>query len=400
MVVKRLKRYRDLPYEEKRKVVSLVFEEAKRMKENGKGINYSELSRMVLMKAGIVLHYNTIRQWLTGKRTPLRVGRPLKAIRRPPDNDGQVVRGLTLTDLHREDLPHTIFLTLRTTKDFFAISTQRLLSRYGWVNVSPVLNCSEPRWMTTASLAKEQWIHELEKPIHELTKIEKLKLLSGSISGDGWISAYIRQSRKSIEFVIGLVSTQKSKAQIYHRVLESLSIPHGLTKQKTRPSKSNIRTTAPYTYRVIIASKTAVKYLLTNLRLLQPFREVKRILALRFIEKDMLDRDLVKPIWEYLRVLEKYSTIRSRIRACELIPKEEFDKKHLDKQWMLKQLRRELYEYADMVRELKPTATRIISDLRPPFTSSFSFGLFRTHLGSGSCLTCSWSAGSACWPYA
>ena len=87
----------------------------------------------------------------------------------------------------------------------------------------------------------------------------------------------------------------------------------------------------------------------------------------------MRDRDLVKPVWEYLRVLEKHSTIRSQIRACKLIPDEEFDKKRLSKQRMLKQLRRKLYRYADMVRELKPTATKMISGLRLSSTSSFSF---------------------------
>ena len=134
---------------------------------------------------------------------------------------------------------------------------------------------------------------------------------------------------------------------------------------------------------VIIVRRNAVKRLLAHLKLLQPFREVKRILALRFIEKDMLDRDLVKPIWEYLKIVEKYSTIRSQIRACELIPDEKFDKKHLNKQWIIKQLRRELYKYADMVRELKPTATKIISDFRPPLTSPFSL------LG---CFTLTWGA--------
>jgi len=35
-------RYRDLSYEEKRKVVSLVFEEAERMKQEHKRINYHD----------------------------------------------------------------------------------------------------------------------------------------------------------------------------------------------------------------------------------------------------------------------------------------------------------------------------------------------------------------------
>ena len=373
--MERLKRLRELPYTKQKKIISLVFEEAKRMREKGK-INYRELSRIVSAKTGITLHHNTIRGWLTREHTPLG-WKKCKAARRPPDEDSQVVRGLEMTDLSYKVRHHTIELYLRTTKDFFAQRVRNFLSKYGWTTTKPILVDDRPEWETAAFLDYETWVHELEKPAEKLAYKEKMKLLSGAISGDGYITiGYMSQRR--VKFMIGLCSTQKCKAEIFHRILESISIPHGYTrKENSAPKKGRmqhqqekigdniIQTRAPYKYVITVAARTAVKYLLANLKLLQPFREVKRILALRFVEKDVLDRDLIKPVWDYLRVLEKYSTIRSQIRACELIPDERFDKKNLNKQRMLKQLRRKLYKYADAVRNLKPRATRIISGLKP-----------------------------------
>ena len=61
-----------------------------------------------------------------------------------------------------------------------------------------------------------------------------------------------------------------------------------------------IKTKTYYEYVVTISAKNAVLEVLNNTKLLQPFREAKRILALRFIEKDILDGDLVKPVWDWL----------------------------------------------------------------------------------------------------
>ncbi|HDJ66417.1 MAG TPA: hypothetical protein ENF33_01705 [Nitrososphaeria archaeon] len=364
MMVNELKHYRAMPYEEKKKIVSLVLDEAERMKQEHKRINYHELSRIVLAKTGIILPVSTIWRWLTGICRPM--GK-YKATRRPPDKNGQIVRGLSMTDLRVEKRRHTICLCLNTTKDFFSFSVQRLLSDYGRTTVKPALTANVSIWRLSVTLDYEYWVHELQKPIKELTREEKMKLLSGVISGDGWISI---SARRRVAFMIGLTTSEKHKAQIFHRILKSLGFSHSFARKRRRGGEGRIknfiiRRTAPYEYEIIVRARTAVKHLLSNLRLLQPFREVKRILTLRFIEKGVLDRDFVKPVWDYLRFVEKYSTIRSQIRACELIPDEKFDEKHLNKQRMLKQLRRELYEYADMVRELKPTATRIISDLRP-----------------------------------
>ena len=364
MVVKRLKRYKDLPYEEKRKVVSLVFEEAKRMKQEGKRINYHELSRIVLTKMGVHLGHSTIRGWFTGLYKPMG---GYKAIRRPPDEHSQVIRGLALTDITCSRRWQTIMLTLHTTKDFFIYSLQRFFIRYGFVAVKPTLIRQKAEWEMRAYFDYSQWSRELQRPIFELTEGERLKLLSGAISGDGWIVLHNINQRR-INFAVGLSSIQKSKTLLFHKVLESLKIRHCLAKRLYEDSRTEDSTTQPrphYEYMVIVVARNAVKRLLAHLKLLQPFREVKRVLALRFIEKDVLDRDLVKPVWEYLRVVEKYSTIRSQIRACELIPDERFDKKNLNKQRMLKQLRRKLYKYADAVRNLKPRATRIISGIKP-----------------------------------
>jgi len=362
MMEKGLKHYRDLPYEEKVRIVSLVFEEAKRMKEEGK-MNYHELSRIVLAKTGVILPFPTVWYWLTGMRRPMG---NYKAIRRPPDEDAQIVRGLSMTDLHVERRRHSIWLCLDTTKDFFIFSVQRLLSNYGWTTVRPALIGNMLGWKLSAFLDYECWIRELQKPIKELTREEKMKLLSGAISGDGWISI---SAQRRVAFMIGLTNSEKHKAQIFHRILKSLGFSHSFARKQTSGEKKRIgnyiiRTRVPYEYEIIVRARTAVKHLLSNLRLRHPFREVKRILALRFIDKDVFDRDLVKPVWEYLRLVEKYSTIRSQIRACEQVPDEKFDKKYLDKQRIIKRLRRKLYKYADMVRELKPTATRIINDLR------------------------------------
>ena len=359
-------RYRDLPYEGRRKIVSLVFEEAERMKEDGKRINYSELSRRILAKTGIMLCSETIRHWFTGKYMPM--GK-FKAIRRCPDENAQMVKGLLITDLKRTDTRHTIWLSLFTTKDFYARSIERFLARYGWATVRPMLVHDIPTWWMSAYLDYEAWAHELERPIEQLTREEKLKLLSGAIAGDGCITIHTNQRR--IRFKISLCSTQKRRIKTFSQILKSLSIPHSLTKSQVRGRRSRIRdliirTRAYYEYLVTVEARIAVKYLLTNLKLVHPFREVKRVLALRFIEKDVLDRDLVKPVWDYLRFVEKYSTIRSQIRACELIPDEKFDEKHLNKKEILRRLRGKLYECADRVRELKPIVTRIISSLRVP----------------------------------
>lgn len=358
------KLFRDLSYAEKEKIVSLVFEEAERMKKLSGAISYNKISKTVLMKADVHLRRCVIWNWITGRHKPM--GR-FKAIRRPPDGKAQIVRGLTLSDVSSRNVYHTIWLSLHTTKDFFAQRIQRFLSKYGWTDVVPKLMDDGPRWEMRAYLDYSIWIHELQKPVEELTNEEKMNLLSGAISGDGWITINMYQNHA--RFIIALVSSQKHKAEFYHRVLNLIPIPHGFTKRKVKGKQRRIenitvRTRADYIYQITVAAKTAVKYLLTNLRLLQPFREVKRILALQFIKKDMLDSDLVKPVWDWLRFVEKTSTIRSQIRACELIPNEKFAKKNFDKQRMLKQLYRKLHKYADMVREMKPTATRIISNLR------------------------------------
>jgi len=358
-------KYRDLPYTEKEKIVSLVFEEAKRMEEKDKRINYHELSRIVLAKTGIRLKHVTIRSWIIREKVPMG---NYKAIRRLPDEDAQIVRGLDLTDFGRLEKADTIRLILNTTKEYFARSVQNLMKSYGLATVRPILISDAPEWMMTAYLDYEPWIHELEKPVEQLTYEEKMKLLSGAISGDGWI-AVSHTNRSNVIFTIGLANSQEYKAKMFHQVLESMSIPHSFTKSQIREKQKRIgnhiiQRKALYEYRVTVEAKTAVKHLLTNLKLVEPFKEVKRIIVLKFIKKNVFNRDVIKPVWGYLKVAEKASTIRSQLRACEQIPDEKFVKKNLDKQQILKSLHRRLCEYANKLRRLKPVATRIISDIR------------------------------------
>jgi len=358
------KLFKDLSYTEKEKIVSLILEEAERMKRLMGTVSYNEISKIVLMKTGVHLRRGVIWNWITGRNTPM--GK-FKAIRRPPDENAQIVRGLSLTDVSSKNVYHTTWLFFHTTKDFFAQRIQRFLSKYGWTVVEPILVSDEPQWKMRAFLDHSTWIHELQKPIEELTNEEKTKLLSGAVSGDGCIAVNIFQNYA--QFRIALITCQKHKAELYRRVLDSMGIHYSFTRRRIKGIRRKfkniiIHTRAPYMYQIIIMRENAVKYLLANLRLLQPFREVKRVLALRFIEKDVCDRDIVKPVWDYLRVFEKYSTIRSQIRACELIPDEKFAGKSLDRQWILKELHRKLYEYADRVRELRTEAKKVISGLR------------------------------------
>jgi len=363
--MKKLKYYKDLSYVEKEKVVSLVFKEAERIMRKGiERINYHELARTIFVKTGVTIHEKTIYRWITGKQTPLN---EFKAARRPPDDDAPIVRGLILTDLVQALEKLTIILTLYTTKDFFAYRVSRLLRKYGWTRIIPRLVKNIPEWELQAYIDRRQWTQELQKPIEKLTNDEKMKLLSGLISGDGFILA--KTYHDTIRFTIGLSTTEKHNAVIFRQVLESMSIPYVFTKERLRRRENRfgdftIRTRSNYEYRFIIMAESAVKHLLISLRLVEPFRNVKRIIALTFIEKDMFDADLVKPVWRYLRAVEKASTIRSQIMACEQIPDEKFAKKNLDKQRILKELYRRLYEYADRVRELRPAAVKIISGLR------------------------------------
>jgi len=364
--MRKLKRYRDLLYIEQGEMVSLVFREAGRMRKKNGRINYHKLSRMIQRKTNIIINPTTIRGWFVGKRKPL--GK-LKMVRRPPDKNARIVQGLLMTDLSRIDKPNTIWLSLNTTKDFFAYSIYKLLKNYGWAVIRPKLWNKRIGWEMSAYLERYHWIHELEKQsIYELEEEEKLKLLSGMISGDGWIGISHRD-RNNVQFTISFQNSDERKTSIFRQILDSLSIPNSFTKVYVKGKRANngdevIKTKVDYMYQVVVSAEVAVKYLLANLRLLQPFREVKRVLALRFIEKDVCDRDIVKPVWDYLRVFEKYSTIRSQIRACELIPDEKFAGKSLDKQRILKELHRKLYEYADRVRELRTEAKKVISGLR------------------------------------
>jgi len=361
--MKELKRYRDQPDEIKEKIVSLVFEEFERMNKFKRRVSYEELARIVVEKTGVHIRRNTIWRWLNGENTPMGTKRH-KAPRRPPDEDAQIVRGLSISDLSVIYKRYTIRLGVNTTKDFFAYRIQRFLSKYGWTIVKPILD-DVTEWHVSANLSKSFWSHELEKTVNELTTEEKLKLLSGTISGDGSI-VITHTDRRHVWFAVRLYSGKRKNIKIIHQVLKSLKIPYGFARQLNKNQvtiKGHIVKPKRPIYVFIITEKNAIKYLLTNLRLLQPFREVKRILALRFIEKDMLDPDLVKPVWDWLWFVEKTSTIRSQIRACELIPDEKFAKKNLDKQQMLKHLHEKLRKYADKMRELKPTATRIIKNL-------------------------------------
>ena len=364
--MKELKRYRGLPYVEEEEIVSLVFKEAERMrKENGR-INYHKLSRIIQQKTNIIIDPTTIRGWFVGKRKP---HGKFKTARQPPDENARIVQGLLMTDLSRIDEPNTIWLSLNTTKDFFAYSIYKLLKNYGWAVIRPKLWNKRIGWEMSAYLERCYWVHELEEQsIHKFEEREKLKLLSGMISGDGWIGVS-HMNRNRVQFTISFQNSDERKTSIFLQILDSLSIPHSFTRVYVKERQTNnadeiIKTNVDYVYQVVVSAEAAVKYLLMNLRLLQPFREVKRILALRFIEKDVCDSDVVRPVWDYLRALEKYSTIRSQIRACELIPDEKFAKKSLDRQRILKELHRKLYEYADRVRELRPEAKKIISGLR------------------------------------
>ena len=339
------------------------------MRDEGEKISYRELERRILAKTNVMVHYNTIREWLLEEHTPLMMSKP-KVPRQPPDEDAQIVRGLTMTDITSREYGNTVELILATTKDFFVYRVQRLLSRYGWTNVKPEIIDKRPKWTMRAFLDHEAWIHEFNKPVEELTHKEKMKLLSGAISGDGTITVS-NTDRKLSKFEVSLATTERYKAELYRRILESMSIPYGFSRGRLQIEEkesieieNTIPTKARCIYLVSVAGKNAIEYLLTNLRLLQPFREVKRILALRFIEKDLRYRDLVKPVWDWLRFVEKASTVRSQIRACELIPDEKFAEKNLNKQQMLERLRKSLHEYADRIKELKSEATKIISSLR------------------------------------
>ena len=365
--------YRDQPDEIKEKIVSLVFEEFERMNKYKRRISYEEIARIITEKTGVRVRRNTIWRWLNGENIPMGTKRH-KVPRRAPDEDAQIVRGLSITDLNVIYQRYTIRLKVNTTKDFFAHRMQRFFSRYGWTMVKPVLDDNMTWWHLVAHLDTKSWIRELEKPVKELTNEERLKLLSGAISGDGCI-AVTHTDRKHVWFAIKLYNGKRETIKTIHQVFKSLTIPYGFARlydaneihiiegRIIKSTQHIIKSRRPM-YVFTVTERNAVEYLLKNLRLLQPFREVKRILALRFIKKDKIDRDLVKPVWDWLRVIEKTSTIRSIIRACELIPDERFAERILDKQQILKELHRRLHEYADRVRELRQEATKIINMLR------------------------------------
>ena len=363
--------YKDLSYEERKKILSLIFKKAIEIVRLDGKLNYNKLSRIIFTETGVTINPNTIRRWFRGQRNPFRrVGDCRRVEGSPPDDNGQVVRGLLLTDVHRYDGKYSLWLALSTTKDFFAHSLQKFFSRYGWVNVTPRLYGKSAEWDVRVSLNREAWIYELEKPFHELTTYEKLKLLSGVVSGDGWITLYHFSTRPELlGFRLAIGTSDPWKAILYGEILASLSIPTIFVRTYNKRRKAIyedqiIETKTPYSYAVAVVSRKYLEYLLTNLRLLQPFREVKRILALRFMKKGIGDIDLIKPVWDYLRALEKAATIRSRIRAYERIPDEKFIEKGINKERIVDRLRKRLYENLEIVRELEPLATKIISTLR------------------------------------
>jgi len=359
-------RFIDLPRSERRRIVNLVFEEAEAMKNQKGRVNYNELSRKIYVKTGIHLWPAVIRSWIIGEKTPMKAG-SLKAIRQPPDEDGQIVRGLIETDLHRHDAYNTLWLSIHTTKDFYAYSLQKFFLKYGWSDVKPTLIKHTPEWRMSAYLDYDLWFQELQKPIDDLSQQEKMKLLSGLITGDGWITI-MHTERDQVSFVVCIGSSRKHKIQFVCQVLDSMSIPYSTIKIRRRGREQIIgdilvKTKAYYEYVVAVSAKNAVLEILTHTKLLQPFREIKRKLALKFIHKGKLKRAAIKPVWDWLRLIEKASTVRSQIRACELIRDEKFARKNLDKQQMLKHLHEKLREYTDKTKELKPIATRIISNL-------------------------------------
>ena len=77
--------------------------------------------------------------------------------------------------------------------------------------------------------------------------------------------------------------TEKRKTiETIHQVLKSLAIPYGFARIRNKKKRQNIKDRIVQIkcplYVFTITEKNATKYLLTNLRLLQPFREVKKFL--------------------------------------------------------------------------------------------------------------------------
>jgi hypothetical protein len=342
-------RYSDLDIQKRVEIYNFALEKAKEMISKNE-LNLHELSRIIMRNYGVHIWPATIRDWVIGRKHPLRnpqLNPITKAPRRPPDP--QIIPttlGLLYSDLHFRTIYNTLVLSLTTTYEAFARNIARLYLRYGYINIAPILCREVPEWRLNIYLDRASWNKIFMTPLSSLSKEETRVFLTRVIDGDGWIT--LNYGKKRPTFLVAISSCYADKAGLFSELFQKLGYQAAILIRSPRIYDINGRAVKQKRRErmIVLYRKGDVIDLLRSTKFLHPMKEVKRRWALKMIDSG-LSMEKSKKIWRYLRQVEKTAKIYSKLRAALILSEKQdvlntiknLKKKYVESVRLLKQLR-------------------------------------------------------------
>jgi hypothetical protein len=345
-------RYSEIDIQKRVEIYNFTIEKAKEMISKNE-LNYHELSRIILRNYGVYLYPVTVREWVIGKKHPLRnpqLNPITKTLRRPPDS--QIIPttlGLLYSDLHFHTVSNTLVFSTTTTYEGFARSIATLYSKYGHTSVTPVLCRNEPEWRLSIYLDRSSWNQILMTPIFSMGEKGIKTFLAHVIDGDGWLALHYKKKKPT--FIIAVSSSYTDKAKLLSELFEMLGYHVTVIKRAPRTHNIGINDRSinqkKWENTIILYRRRDVFDFLSNIKFLHPMKEAKRIWILK-INKLGLDIETSKKIWRYLHQAEKSAKLYSKLKAALLLSKR--------------------YDISDTINELKGKyieSARLLEQLRP-----------------------------------
>ncbi|MEN2974889.1 MAG: hypothetical protein ABDH32_04845, partial [Candidatus Caldarchaeales archaeon] len=209
-------------------------------------------------------------------------------------------------------------LWLHTTTYFaWVVAINNLFTRYGYVSVKPVLCKNTPEWQVNVYLDVNAWREAFTSP-KNFSKEEKMRFLARVIDGDGWISLCEKRSKRPA-FTINITTIYNDKAAL----LEEVIMDVGLTPSKFKRFRyvekefdGHVLKSKHWEHILTIYRREDVEEFLKHIKMLHPFKEVKRLWALRILE-DGIKKDEARILWQFIRNLEKLGKLYGQLKAIE-----------------------------------------------------------------------------------
>jgi len=346
-------RYSDLDIQKRVEIYNFALEKAKEMISKNE-LNLHELSRIIMRNYGVHIWPATIRDWVIGRKHPLRnpqLNPITKAPRRPPDP--QIIPttlGLLYSDLHFRTVYNTLVLSLTTTYEAFARNIARQYSKYGHTSIKPILCGDEPEWRLYVYLDRASWDKIFMTPPLSLSREETRAFLTHVIDGDGWITLHYKKRRPT--FHINISSSYADKTKLFLDLFQKLGYQATILIRppRTYNVKGRVVRQKRRERMVVLYRKDDVTDFLCSTKFLHPMKEAKRIWALKIINSGM-DIEEAKKIWRYLRQVEKTTKIYSKLRAALILSEKQ------DVLNIIKNLKKKYVESVRLLKQLRVTLT-------------------------------------------